>query len=705
MQSSWSELGAREAAPIFAAETGEAFVLLDDCDATVERPASRLYTHWHSSLVCTDADDLQAWQTRVQQALASGLHAVLLADYEWGMQLQGLVPGGCQISHARTPSVSAPVPSLRVELFASMQRMDRTAVKEWLDAQVATLAWPDAGLFDWQSQVNQAEFTQAIDEIHAAIERGDTYQINYTFAFHGRSYGSPLALYRHLRQRQPAQFGALMRLPVAQAGYQPWVLSLSPELFIQVNDGNIVAKPMKGTTAVQATVAQTEQAAQWLHNDPKNRAENVMIVDLLRNDLGAVAQTGSVQVRDLFAVQRNGQVLGMTSTVQARLRPEAGLAEVLRASFPCGSITGAPKRKTMELIACIEGAPTSSMPIDGTQSYGAQCHEAHGVLMTRDAHQRRLYTGAIGWVEASSIHELLVQEPANEAATLNYCLSVPIRTLQLDVALELPARVLPPAAMGHAVQFSVGAGIVWDSQAEQEWQECHLKAGFALHDTTGFELFETMRVSAGASCPAYWERHVARLASSALALGFAHDRPRWQSQLQTYIEEHFDAHATGDWRLRMALRSDGQLAFTHGLLQPLMLSGDGSVAVILAHAACHTPAWLRQFKTSLRSDYDRAMKAAEAVGAFDALFFNRQGYLTEGARSNVLVKLDADPHAPWYTPPLAEGVLPGVMRSVLLDSGEWNIQERSLTKAQVLGAADIVVCNALRGALHARLVV
>lgn len=668
----------------FAATTGPAFALLDDSEAAPHNPTSRLYTGWQASLVCADPATLPDWQAQLQAALAAGWHAVLVADYEWGLHLQGVAQ----------PAAPA---CLRVELFDSLQLLAKPAVDAWLDAQVQSLDWPEAGLLDWHSSVNEAQFAAAIEAVHAAIEAGDTYQINYTFAWHGRSYGSPLALFRTLRMRQPAQYGALIRLP-EQAAQQAWIVSHSPELFLRVRAGDITARPMKGTAPVQATEAQTAAMAQWLHSDPKNRAENVMIVDLLRNDLGAVAQVGSVHVSELFAVQRNGQVLGMTSTVQAKLRPDAGLAKVLSATFPCGSITGAPKRKTMELIAQIEGVPSQ-------QAHGQDvAHAPHHVV-----HRRGVYTGAIGWVDRAEPGETGGQEraaiaPFEEPApalALNYCLSVPIRTLLIDVPLQAEATSLPKP--GHAVQLSVGAGIVWDSEASQEWRECQLKARFALENTAGFELFETMHLPAGAAEPAYWDWHVERLLNSAKMLGFQHDWRAWRAQARSYLQQHIEPQAVGDWRVRMALRSDGALSFSHGLLAPVPVDADGCVGVLLADRICHTPVWLRQHKTSLRSDYDAAMRMAEAEGAFDSLFFNEQGHLTEGARSNVFVKLTADPAAPWWTPPLSDGALPGVMRRVLLESGQWNTQERSLTRNDLLGAHALVVCNALRGALRARL--
>ncbi|RMX05652.1 hypothetical protein D8I35_10675 [Corticibacter populi] len=630
------------------------FALLDDGAAAAGERRSRLYTGWQRSLACHDAAGLQDWLQALRQALRQGLHAVLLADYEWGLGLQGLPPAPGQ---------------LRAELFSDLQMQTRAQVDAWLDRQLPADA--QAGLLGWHASQDEAQFAADIAAIHAAIARGETYQVNHTFSLRGLAHGAPLALYRRLRQRQQAEFGALIHRPGqtdedsgGHAGDGAWILSFSPELFLQVRGAHITARPMKGTAAASDDATATQAAADALRSQTKTRAENVMIVDLLRNDLGRVALPGTVRVPALFAVQRNGPVLGMTSTVEATLRPGTSLADVLRATFPCGSITGAPKHRTMQLIAQREGAV-----------------EAGG-------HRRGIYTGAIGWVD------LAHGTAADDATDMDYCLSVPIRTLFLDDSADVPDGPGGP----HRVRMPVGAGIVWDSQAAAEWQECWLKARFATQEMAGFELFETMRVAADGSIP-LWPRHRARLLASAQALGFAAAPAGWDAALQDYQRQHLP---TGQaWRLRLALREHGDCHFSHGVLAPLAQPGspDDPVTAVLCDTLCGTTAWLRRHKTTLRSDYDAAMHAAQARGAFDGLFFNEAGQLTEGARSNVFVRLGGH----WFTPPLQAGLLPGVMRAVLLEDPAWQARERTLHREDLLRASDIVLCNALRGALHARL--
>ena len=594
---------------------GAAFALLDDAHSD----RSRLLHGWQEQIRCEHPDALDAWQDKVQAALAAGRHVLLLADYDWGLPLHGLPANGG---------------SLRAEVFATSHILSSAAVADWL-ADTAVPA--RCGLLAWQPGHDRARFEAAIARIKAAITDGLTYQVNHTFALQGRAHGEPAALYRQLRQRQPPRFGALIHLPG-----QPWVLSLSPELFVRVDDGVATAEPMKGTVAAGTDPA---AAAHWLRNDAKNRAENLMIVDLLRNDLAQVATAGSVQVPALFDVHPIGRVLGMTSTVQAQLAPQADLAALLRAVFPCGSITGAPKRRTMGLIAELETAGPAP-------------------------HHRGLYTGAIGWLQGGT-----------RAADMALCLSVPIRTLELQA----------DGQGGHHARLPVGAGITIDSDAASEWDECLIKADFAIRAQAGVSLIETLCLQADGQAP-HWPAHRARLLGSAAALGLPVDTAvldaGWLQLRQTLP-------AGQPWRVRLQLDPDGQLHWQHQALPPVPTQPP--VRLLLADAPVGTPTWLLAHKTDLRAEYNAALATAQAAGAFDALFFNAAGQLTEGARSNVFVQIDGQ----WLTPPVACGLLPGVMRARLLADPALAAREAVITRDGLSRAQAIMVCNALYGALPA----
>lgn len=258
-----------------------------------------------------------------------------------------------------------------------------------------------------------ARYAQAFDVVHDYIGAGDIYQVNLTFPMTTRSTASPQALYGALRRRQSVPHGALVDLG------GPVLLSRSPELFFSVSsDGTLTTRPMKGTAPRGTTEAQDDHNRDTLQNSEKNRAENLMIVDLLRNDMSRVSQIGSVKVPDLFVVERFATLHQMTSTVTSKLIAGTSLFDLFMALFPCGSITGAPKVRAMQIIREVEPAP-------------------------RDA-----YCGCIGWIAPDGAMEF----------------SVAIRTLMFE---------------GGDVRLNVGGGVVYDSTAQSEYDEALLKGRFA----------------------------------------------------------------------------------------------------------------------------------------------------------------------------------------------------------------------------------
>jgi para-aminobenzoate synthetase / 4-amino-4-deoxychorismate lyase len=591
------------------AERGAIFALLDDCDATAERRSSRLYTDFVCERVCVHGRELEAVCAEIERDLQSGLHAVVVADYEFGCNLQfGTVGRG--EDHA-----------FRVLMFRDCTPLSRDDVNAWLASQPC--AEDVAGVAGIEPSVTRDEFDHAIAQVQQALIEGESYQVNFTYRLNFDVFGAPVALYRRLRERQAVRYGALIAMPDARV-----VVSCSPELFIEKRGDVLRARPMKGT-------APRESDPALLHDDPKNRAENVMIVDLLRNDMSRVAVTGSVNVPALFSIEPYASVWQMTSSIEARVMPGASFADIMRALFPCGSITGAPKYRTMQLIDEIETTP------------------------------RGLYTGAIGWLDASG----------------DFCLSVAIRTLVVD-------------ASGKRGELGIGAGIVLDSVAADEYEECWLKARFLTGAAPGFELFETAYATRDEGVR-HAARHVARLKSSSAYLGFAFD----ESALNERIRQTCAAFDNDEpHRMRIALDKSGRMTITSAPLAPLT---SDTVNVLLASeygfAAQSSSDELLRHKTTRREDYDRAWKAAEAQGAFDMLFENERGELTEGGRSSVFVKLGGQ----WFTPPLDAGVLPGVMRAVLIE--ELGAQQKTLEVKDLEGADEILISNALRGGVKARL--
>lgn len=592
------------------------FALLDDA----VRDCATLYDDYVESRFL-QADTLHGLDGLLQQGWQRGLHVVLWADYAFGHPLQHLSP--------------QPDACLALHWFRKCETVAEP--EKWLQSR-----YPDhapAGISTPTSHTGKADYLHAVGEIQAAIARGDTYQINYTTRLQLQSYGHPAQLYRRLRQ--PVPYAALAHLPDHKQ--QPgWTLSFSPELFVNIaSDGLITTEPMKGTAPVLGDGGD-EARAQALHADPKNRAENIMIVDLLRNDLGKIATTGGVRVPAPFQVRRFGSVWQMTTAIEAQAKPHTSAADIFRAAFPCGSITGAPKRMSMQIIDALETSP------------------------------RGLYTGSIGYLK-----------PCSSGLGFEGTLNVVIRTLQLK-----------PLSDGlYQGTYGVGSGIVADSEAEAEYIECQWKAHFLNALAPEFGVFETLRAEGG-QC-ALLSLHLERLQEAAAALNLRLP-PDAAQQIGRYLQALPDAWP---YRVKALLNSDG-LHLSHAACAPL----HGAQYALIAPQALPLHDYLRRFKTTRRAAYDAGWQQAEQQGAFDSLFFNTEGCLLEGGRSNVFVRFGSE----WHTPPLSLDILNGVMRrAVLADSQHYlntaHIFERRITQAQLRQADEIVLCNALRGLIRVEL--
>jgi para-aminobenzoate synthetase/4-amino-4-deoxychorismate lyase len=628
----------------------DCFALLEDCDDSNDRnndrspghplPASRLYTGYSRSLRCGDAAAFPKILAEMQFYLAQGEHAVALLHYELGAQQHGIAPFPGQPDPAH-PTTDTDTAFAEILLFRQCRRLGPSELDAWLVTQETTQTTAQenmqAHVVNFRADTDRPAFDAAIARIQAYIAAGDCYQVNYTYRLHFDVYGAPAALYRKLRARQPTRYGALIALPDGRA-----ILSCSPELFMQHRDGVLTVQPMKGTAASSDDPEIDAQRAAALAADPKNRAENLMIVDLLRNDLGRIAQTGTVKVSELFTVSRFRDVLQMTSTVQALPRSDASLAELIEALYPCGSITGAPKLRAMQIIRELENTP------------------------------RGIYTGALGWFDAA---------PANAGTQSvgDFCLSVPIRTLALDA----PLHGRRSGTMG------VGAGIVHDSVAADEFEECQLKAQFLSRMPPDFLLFETIYATRSGGCR-YMDRHLQRLTHSATVCGFLCDQVAIRNALQQACNALLD---DTPHRLRLTLAPNGEITLAATAMQPVQ----EPVRIFMAADSSNSDDFFTAHKTTVRLAYDRAWQDAEKRGGFDQLFLNQDGHVTEGGRSNVFVRLQGR----WYTPPLRAGVLPGVMRAALLGDPAWAASERELSLEDLRNAEQIVVCNALRGALQA----
>lgn len=583
-----------------------------------------------------------------------GLHAVLFADYEFGLPLMGVESerGG----------------NLALHWFADCTDIDAAS---WLARHSDGLP---AGISTPQSSVSETDYLDHIRQIHEAIRRGDTYQINYTTRLHLQAYGNPVSLYRRLRQ--PVPYAVLSHLPDAE-GQSAWTLCFSPELFLNIaSDGTISTEPMKGTAPILGD-GQDERRAAELQADPKNRAENVMIVDLLRNDLGKIAQTGKVCVPEPFKVSRFGSVWQMTSTIQAQALPHTSFADILRAAFPCGSITGAPKKMSMQIIESLET-------------------EARG-----------LYTGSIGYLNPCSgglgfegtfnvVIRTLSLKPVSNSVSDNLDSGLTNQdkaTKPQTVEIVRQGGATPYRFQVHPLYqgvYGVGSGIVIDSDPAAEYRECGWKARFLNELRPDFGIFETLRVENG-RCTLL-DRHLCRLKAAAQALNLPLP-DGCENQIKQYIARLPD----GAFRVKALLASDG-ISLSRAVLNHLA----DKQRVIISPAVLPAQNYLRRFKTTHRALFDQAWQTAETQGAFDSLFFNSDGILLEGGRSNVFIKHRGQ----WLTPSLDLDILNGVMRQTVLDEPQKYLQtnqviETHITQKTLQEAEEIRLSNALRGVFAA----
>ncbi len=472
---------------------------------------------------------------------------------------------------------------------------------------------------------SEADYVKALEKVHDYITAGDVYQINHTLPIPVELKGPATSLYNKLRQRQPVSFGAYI-----DTG-EDKILSLSPELFLEKKGDQLSARPMKGTAPRGRTLEEDSEAKQSLRDDPKSQAENLMIVDLIRNDLSRISEAGSVEVPALFDIEQYPTLLQMTSTVTARANTSLTPYELLKAMFPCGSVTGAPKVRAMEVIQSLETSP------------------------------RGVYCGTIGYFS-----------PQTETSEASWCLNVPIRTLVLD--------------RNGDGRLSVGSGVVADSDPTGEYEECLLKAAFTDREPVQFSLIETMRCEDGQITRL--SGHLQRLKDSATYFDFSYDH----SQVENTLQEHIDAVETLDQTRRIRLLMDrwGATSVTSTPINHAENSSDITVCLSAIHTNSNDPFLFH--KTTNRPLYDEAIKAVMEMGHADVLFFNEQGHLTEGAISNVFVEKDGI----LYTPPITSGVLPGTLRSDLIENRS-DVKEKILTKFDLETADHLYIGNALRG--------
>jgi len=609
-------------------------VLLETARFDGDNARSYLFVDPVQILSIQHLDEVPALFAQIESSLAQGQFVAGFLAYECGYHFEniGHAPRDSRLPLAWLGVYDAP----QVFDHARGEFEGESATK--LKRDVARAPSPaDFAISDCRLTISESRYGSAIEAIKNYIAAGDTYQVNFTDELRFEFSGTPAAMFTALQARQPVSYAAFLNLGGSL------VLSFSPELFFRVHEGKIVTRPMKGTAPRGRYLAEDRELARWLANDHKNRSENVMIVDLLRNDLGRVCETGSVRVNpeEMFVVEKYETLLQMTSTVSGRLKRGLRWYDIFQSLFPCGSVTGAPKIRTMRIIRELE-------------------QRARGV-----------YTGAIGYFS-----------PKGDAA-----FNVAIRTVVLD---EVETAARPRSARSGSM--GVGSGIVFDSVAEDEYRECRLKADFLTQvsskdgscyvSSKDFQLIESMLWEGGFPL---LELHFNRLRDSAEYFGFVLDEAAVRARL---ADNERDLRRGIRYKVRLLLNRTGELTLDNVVLDDGVSTGRVMLSPV---AVCSADRFLYH-KTTRRELFDRMYAEARRQGCDDIIFTNERTEITEGAISNIFVERDGR----LYTPPISCGLLPGVYRQHVLAT-DARAEERVLKPKDIENADALYICNAVRG--------
>ena len=460
----------------------------------------------------------------------------------------------------------------------------------------------------WQEETSAENYEKAIAQIHHHLRQGDTYQVNYTVQLKQDLSANPFAIYNRMVVEQEAGYNAYVEHD------EMAVISMSPELFFEQIDRELTTRPMKGTTQRGVTDQEDLAQASWLEQDPKNRSENMMIVDLLRNDMNRISEVGSEHVERLCQVEQYSTVWQMTSTIKSQLRPDVDLVEIFRSLFPCGSITGAPKIATMEIIKDLEPQP------------------------------RGVYCGTIG---------LLLP---NGRRIFN----VAIRTIQLHQEKAI---------------YGVGGGITWDSTWESEYREVHQKAAVLYRKQTRFQLITTGKISQKQLL--FEEQHLERLTKASRYFAYPFDSENLRQKIEKECQV---CDVNQDYRLRVTLSKSGEIELSRQILAPLSPS-------FCKAKLCLQEADLNQSFTYFKTTHRPHL----SLGEQEKIYHNAAGELLETSIGNLVLKIAGK----LYTPLTSLGILPGIYRQHLLETGQ--VKEKIMTLEDLNQAEAIYGCNAVRG--------
>ena len=608
----------------------EECVFLETSRITAEESRSYFFHNPVAHLACYAHDDPALFFQQAENFLTEGLYLAGWFGYEFGYLLE---PSLARHIHPDSKKPLARLGVFRQPLIFAHDSGE-SHIPPWPDPPSEQTA-QDYRLTSLHPNLTQTDYTAALAKIKAYIESGDTYQVNFTLKLLFDFEGSPEALYQTLRRNQSVSFGAYLR-----NGDQR-ILSFSPELFFKRTGEQCLVRPMKGTIQRGPYPAEDARLMDFLQGDEKNRSENVMIVDLLRNDLGRICTPGTVAAQSLFDIETYETLHQMTSTITGHLPVTTKIETLFRALFPCGSVTGAPKIRTMEIIHELESGP------------------------------RGVYTGAIGFIA-----------PSGEA-TFN----VPIRTIELN---------------GSKGAMGIGSGIIHESDPEQEWRECLLKGCFLSDPAPPFSLIETLLWQPDSG---YWllSEHLERLAASAAYFRYLFSKKELMALLDRQALDFTVSPIRV--RLTLTKSGRMELDVTPcpapaAVTWPIPQIAQAELPQVIFSDQATDPGshWLFH-KTTLRKMYDTERRRALAAGLYEVLFANARGEVTEGSITTIFIKQQGA----LLTPPMECGLLPGVFRRHLLEHPALPVREAILTRRDIERAEALFVGNSVRGLVQVRL--
>ncbi len=609
----------------------ETYALLEDSKSTPDKAKNLLFLDPHDAVIAYHEGEIAKALERLEGLKQEGFFLCGTLAYEAGYHfIDKIIPNTFKDESGQ--------PLLYFIAFKALHYPTREELDK-LFSDKSLSPESSLGIHDLRLNTSKESYLKNIKAIKKYIEAGDTYQINYTLKYNFKLQGSNALLYRALRQTQPVEFGALLNFPESQ------IISLSPELFVHKHGQTLTSKPMKGTAKRGLSKKQDDAIIGFLKNDSKTLSENVMIVDLIRNDFSRICEVGSVRVKNLFQVQTFKSIHQMISTVKGTLNKGLSFTDILTALFPCGSITGAPKIRTMEIINDLE------------------------------AQARGIYTGAIGYLMPND----------------DFHFNVPIRTIVIHDADSKESN----EATDKICEMGIGSGIVYQSDANDEYEECLLKANFLRQVNKHFYLIEAFRFEAKSNQFRNINKHLGRLMSSADYFGFELKRDVIESQLEQYRQSLIGNTDDKDCKIRLTAFQSGEITLGY---QQIVNSSRVLEKIAISDERVASGSVFQFHKTSKREHYNTAYEKAEQSGFYDVLFFNEKEQLAEASRHNVFIKVAGD----YFTPPVTAGLLKGIERQYFIQ--QMNVKEKHLSLDDLLTADEVILTNSVRGAISVTVV-